>query len=208
MFWFQTRNFLNFQRHCLHSITSLHPARLSLCFQNSLLPWYRLVYIIHSYWSSNWHRCGQIMPNSSRGKSMTGSSSFSHSCHCEINCPDGFGLCWVIEGCGSLLYWSIGLIRWQECSLKLERACFSFFTRVENYYQHSFREIMIKCFLSHSGMHNEIKHYYKGQNCTQHHCLTQNFNYLKYFNCISTVIMTVLLQNSNTYWTDKLNSRF
>ncbi len=84
------------------------------CFQKSLLPVYRLVYIIQSYWSLNRQRRVWFYApckTSPGARSMTGYSSFSHSCHCEVNRPDGFGLCWVIEGCGSLLYWSIGFIR-------------------------------------------------------------------------------------------------
>lgn len=58
-------------------------------------------------------KTGVVIPckTSPGARSMTRSSSFSHSCHCEVDCPDGFGLCWVIEGRGSLLYWSIGFIR-------------------------------------------------------------------------------------------------
>lgn len=38
---------------------------------------------------------GVVIPykTSPGARSMTGSSSFSHSCHCEVDWPDGFGLC-------------------------------------------------------------------------------------------------------------------
>lgn len=40
-------------------------------------------------------KTGVVTPGktSPGARSMTGSSSFSHSWHCEIDCPDGFGLC-------------------------------------------------------------------------------------------------------------------